>query len=574
MLTLMVVVSCSYDDSALWDEIFDHEERITKLEDLCNKMNTNITSLKTIVDALQKNDYVTSVSPISENGKEIGYFINFSKSGSITIYHGKDGVDGKDGHTPVIGIKKDADDTYYWTVDGEWLCDDEGNKMKAVGQDGVDGMIPTLKIEDAYWFVSYDQGLTWMQLGKATGLDGDSFFQSVEVEDDAVYFKFCDGSNIMVPLVSHNYLSKIQSITYVPRFTNHRGAVVSTSREYSFVELDFLVSPKNLLADIVDNFTEDMRLQAISTFTKSFGFTTLPISSVTVDKDDGILTVRAKCNNLSDDFFSGLEGNSVSLQLSDDNYSISSEFIQIEVAERIVHESNQYPKVVAHRGYWKADGSAQNSITALRKANEINVWGCELDLWMTSDNVLVLNHDGVIDNISIQYSPYSAVKDCKLSNGETLPTFEQYLQVFKNECYDLILLIELKPHYSNEVTTKAICEIIKMVNKFGVSEKVEYISFSPIACDAIVRYAPTARVSYLESDLTPLQCIERGYSGVDYHNSTYRNNVTWVKDAHNYGLEVNTWTLNTVELVTKMKGYGVDIVTTDYPLDCLQWIRN
>ena len=68
MLTLMVVVSCSYDDSALWDEIFDHEERITKLEDLCNKMNTNITSLKTIVDALQKNDYVSSVSPISENG--------------------------------------------------------------------------------------------------------------------------------------------------------------------------------------------------------------------------------------------------------------------------------------------------------------------------------------------------------------------------------------------------------------------------------------------------------------------------------------------------------------------------
>ena len=108
-LTVLLAAGC-YDDAALWDQIRDHEERIVSLEKLCNQMNTNISSLQTIVAALQDKDYVTNVAPIAENGKEIGYTITFSKSGSITIYHGndgengKDGVDGKDGSTPVIGV--------------------------------------------------------------------------------------------------------------------------------------------------------------------------------------------------------------------------------------------------------------------------------------------------------------------------------------------------------------------------------------------------------------------------------------------------------------------------------------
>ena len=54
-------------------------------------MNTNITSLQLIVEALQGNDYVTGVTPVVENGKTIGYTITFIKSGPVTIYHGKDG---------------------------------------------------------------------------------------------------------------------------------------------------------------------------------------------------------------------------------------------------------------------------------------------------------------------------------------------------------------------------------------------------------------------------------------------------------------------------------------------------
>ena len=210
---MLVAVGCGeeFDDSLIWEKLYDHENRITKLEELCKQMNTNISSLQTVVNALQNNDYVTNIAPITEDGKVIGYTITFSKSGSITIYHGKDGKDGADGkdgengYTPVIGVAKDTDDVYYWTLDGDWLLDKDGNKVKAEGIDGINGLTPKLKIENGYWFISYNNGSTWTKLGKATGengangKDGDSMFKEVTYDNNYVYITLTDGTNITVP---------------------------------------------------------------------------------------------------------------------------------------------------------------------------------------------------------------------------------------------------------------------------------------------------------------------------------------------------------------------------------------
>ena len=37
-------------------------------------------------------------------------------------------------------------------------------------------------------------------------------------------------------------------------------------------------------------------------------------------------------------------------------------------------------KIVAHRGYWKTESSAQNSIRAIVKADSIGVYGSEFDV--------------------------------------------------------------------------------------------------------------------------------------------------------------------------------------------------
>lgn len=223
VLVASSLLACTepYDDTAIRSDIEDLKERVTKLEELCTQMNNNISSLQAIVAALQNQDYITNVTPIVENGETIGYTITFAKGTPITIYHGQDGKDGSNGengkdssYIPVIGVKKDTDNIYYWTLDGEWLLDENGNKIKAVGTDGQDGndgaigpqgpegeqgITPQLKIENDYWYVSYDNGVSWKQLGKATGEDGDGFFQGVTQDEQFVHFTLADGTVITLP---------------------------------------------------------------------------------------------------------------------------------------------------------------------------------------------------------------------------------------------------------------------------------------------------------------------------------------------------------------------------------------
>lgn len=224
ILAALFIVSCGddYDDTAIKNQINDLENRVANLEQLCQQMNTNISSMQTILNALQQRDYITSVTPIKEGDAVIGYTINFAINDPITIYHGKNGAAGKDGYVPSIGVAKFEDDgLYYWTLDGEWLTDAEGNKVRAQGLDGgagnggsegsagKDGITPQLKIKLNYWYISYDNGATWERLGPATGADGangrpgkdgDSFFEDVyEDEDGYVHFVLVGGDEYVVP---------------------------------------------------------------------------------------------------------------------------------------------------------------------------------------------------------------------------------------------------------------------------------------------------------------------------------------------------------------------------------------
>lgn len=216
-------VGC-YDDSALWDSVNDHEARIVKLETLCNQLNTNITSLQTIVSSLQNNDFVTGISPIMENGEEVGYMLTFSKSGNVSIYHGVDGKDGengkdgkdgengkdgKDASIPVIGVRQDYDGVFYWTLNGEWILSDDGKKIPTTGldgengsngkdgEDGIDGTTPKLKIEEGYWYISYDNGYTWNKLDVSQGEDGDSMFSAVIYDNNYVYVTLAGEETIL-----------------------------------------------------------------------------------------------------------------------------------------------------------------------------------------------------------------------------------------------------------------------------------------------------------------------------------------------------------------------------------------
>ena len=118
LTAIAILVSCStYDHEAILEQLRDHEERIQKLEALCNKLNSNVEAVQTILTALEQNDYVTDIVKVVEDGVEVGYSVTFAKGGTVTIYHSNDGSDSKDG------------------TDGTDGTD---------GKDGMDGAVPRI----------------------------------------------------------------------------------------------------------------------------------------------------------------------------------------------------------------------------------------------------------------------------------------------------------------------------------------------------------------------------------------------------------------------------------------------
>lgn len=236
LMATCLVISCSkFDDSAIWDKLNDHENRIAYLEEVCKKMNNDIVNLQTLVTALETNDYIVNASPLATGD---GYTFIFKSGKSVVIYNGKDGkdgtdgkdgidgIDGKDGVTPTISVMKDVDGVYYWTVNGEWLLVN-GQKVKASaidgkngengtnGTNGTDGVTPKFKIEEDYWYVSYDNGNSWEKLGKATGEDGqngsngidgangedgDTLIKHISINEGYVIFTLNDGQDTKIKL--------------------------------------------------------------------------------------------------------------------------------------------------------------------------------------------------------------------------------------------------------------------------------------------------------------------------------------------------------------------------------------
>ena len=157
-VTLALTACSTYDHEAILEQLRDHEERITVIEEECRKLNSSLEALQTIMEALQKNDYVTSVTCIEESGREVGYKMNFAKSGEVTVY----------------------------TI--------------------PDGTVPQLRVSEGYWYASFDDGITWHQLGKVGEEAGqEPLFSDVTYDDEYVYLTLHDGNKIAIPTVKISY---------------------------------------------------------------------------------------------------------------------------------------------------------------------------------------------------------------------------------------------------------------------------------------------------------------------------------------------------------------------------------
>lgn len=198
----MFAAACSaYDDSDINARIDNADKRLAGLEELARQVNAGISTAGTIVDALEKGDLITSCEALPGGD---GYAISFAESPSVTVYHGQDGTPGTDGEdaadgqdapdgvSPVIGIAKDEDGQWCWTVGGEFLEGPDGSRIyiSISATQGRDGVVPSLRVKDGMWQVSYDSGRNWSDLVAVSPDKQESpyIFAKVEDGDELVTF--------------------------------------------------------------------------------------------------------------------------------------------------------------------------------------------------------------------------------------------------------------------------------------------------------------------------------------------------------------------------------------------------
>ena len=224
------------------------------------------------------------------------------------------------------------------------------------------------------------------------------------------------------------------------------------------------------------------------------------------------------------------------------------------------------PKVISHRGYWTAPNSAQNSLASFTKADSVGVFGSEIDVWLTADDKLIVNHDRVYKgtDINMEKSTLKEITSIVLPNGENIPTLDAYLRLVATKP-NTRLILEMKSLSDLKREDLAAEKIIKALHKYNLLDRTDIIAFSINACLAFKKLMPDGRIFYLNGDLAPRSIKKLGLTGIDYSMSVLRKNPKWVEQAHKEGLEVNVWTVDTEEDMRYFIDLGVDYITTDYP---------
>lgn len=173
------------------------DKRVYRLEHLVDSINKNLDGLAMLINAQADGWLITGMAELPDGN---GYIVNFGKldkttgklstkpedKKTITIYNGLDA------NAPDLSVRYDpTDGNYYWVVNGTWVLDPDGNRIRVNGKDGKDGKdgqdgkdgsstAPKVRINDyGYWEMSTDDGETWQIMTdsngnpiKATGKDG------------------------------------------------------------------------------------------------------------------------------------------------------------------------------------------------------------------------------------------------------------------------------------------------------------------------------------------------------------------------------------------------------------------
>lgn len=213
-------------------------------------------------------------------------------------------------------------------------------------------------------------------------------------------------------------------------------------------------------------------------------------------------------------------------------------------------------KVVAHRGGSRETGQPDNSRAALRYTMGLGCYAMECDIYWTKDDNVVIAHASNTYYVNglkpWEHTLEELRKAGKLSNGEELPTLEEFLDIVqvKDNCTKLCLDIKnldatLTAYPINAV--RRACEIIK-------ERKAEkFCEFICTGNETVARAAATYMAAYgvpvgWMANKAPASHKALGFSWANLSAASYMNpygeGTRSIDEFRNAGMEISVFNVD------------------------------
>lgn len=226
------------------------------------------------------------------------------------------------------------------------------------------------------------------------------------------------------------------------------------------------------------------------------------------------------------------------------------------------------PDISAHRG--SSINAPENTMSAFKQALYDLADYVELDVHLTSDNVVVVMHDSSLKrttglNKNIWQVSYSRIKELdaggwfsQVYEGEPVPTLEEVIK----EIGPLAKLnIEIKYNKKESDITKYVVDIIER-NDFV--DRCVVTSSDYTVLHEVKELNPDIQTGYVLSAAYGAY-YSIGYVDVISINYSFVNKAL-VDAVHRYGKEIYVWTVNSPSVVKSLANMGVDNIITDDPV--------
>ena len=229
-------------------------------------------------------------------------------------------------------------------------------------------------------------------------------------------------------------------------------------------------------------------------------------------------------------------------------------------------------KNFAHRGY--SGKYPENTMLAFRKAVEAGADGIELDVQLTRDGEPVILHDEQVDRTT---DGTGWVKDLTLAELRKLdasylytgqcgfnpvPTLREYCEFIRD--LPVITNIEMKTGVFEYPGMDE--KVWDMIREYRLEEKVIISSFNHYTILRMRELAPALKYGFLsETWIIDAGRYCHEHSVACYHPMFRSLTREAVAELKKYGLEINTYTVNTEEDVRDLAAKGIDAVIGNFP---------